>query len=243
MIKKKNFINKKIVKKKRILNTTKTTFFKVKKKWRFWRLFKKNFINKKKVNFFKKLKSIFEDKRVIFHQLIKSYLPKIKFLLKKNMKKTKFFLFMIQLEQRLSVLLVRARFFYKITNSYTAIKNNLIIVNGIIINKINFLVHLQDLFQKKRKKNGKKKDRRFVRLKWRKYRWKKARYIFWKIRRSSHFNLYWNRKQNSFFNYLEINYKIPAAILIKQPYVKEILINKQKNILTIHILKKIYFLY
>lgn len=55
--------------------------------------------------------------------------------------------------------------------------------------------------------------------------------------------MYFSRKQNTILNYLEINYKIPALILIKQPFLKELYLNKQPRMLTNIILKKIYFIY
>jgi hypothetical protein len=107
------------------------------------------------------------------------------------------------------------------------------------------MLNVLDLFQKKRQKNifFKNTNKRKERLKWRKFRWKKARFIFWKIRRASNFNMYWVKKQNTTINYLEINYKIPAGILIKKPFLKELYLNRQKKILTNNILKKIYFMY
>lgn len=238
----------KSIKKNSVIIMKKKTF-KLKKKWRFWRGFRQHFINKKKITFYKKLQWNFDEKRLIWHQLIKSYLPKIKnFLLKKQASSQKYVFFIRKLELRLAIVLLRAKFYYKLINSYNGIKNNLILINGIFINKIYFLLKIQDLFQKRRTKNSfiKKKNekyKRIIRLKWRKYRWKKARFIYWKVRRTSHFNMYWSRKQNSFLNYLEINYKIPAGIIIKQPFLKELLINKEPNILNNNIIKKIFFLY
>ncbi len=55
--------------------------------------------------------------------------------------------------------------------------------------------------------------------------------------------MYFSRKQNTVLNYLEINYKIPALIILKQPFLKELYINKQPKMLTKTILKKIYYLY
>lgn len=242
--KKVTFFNKD---KKKNSNKNLKKIFKLKKKWRFWRLFKRYFISKKKITFYKKYNWRFNNIRIIWHQFTKLYTPKIKNIILKRKKKNSdfFFFFLNKLELRLNVILLRARFFYKLINSSIAIKLNLILINGLIINKINCVVNILDLFQKKRQKNilFKNTVKRKERLKWRKFRWKKARYIFWKIRRASHFNMYWVKKQNTTINYLEINYKIPAGILIKKPFIKELYLNRQKKILTNNILKKIYFMY
>ena len=235
--------------KKAFFKLKKRTFFKLKKKWRFWRIFKRYFLYKKKITFLKKIKWSFNNIRIIKQQLSKLYLIKKKTsLIKYSYKQShnKFFFFLRLLELRLGIILLRSRFFYKLINSYNAIKMNLILVNGYIINKINHLMKILDLFQKRRSKNIKirrKKYKRILRFKWRKHRWKQARYIIWKIRRMSHFNMYWIKKQNTILNYMEINYKIPAGIIIKQPFLKELFLNKHKSIVNTHILKKLYFLY
>ena len=238
---------KKIIKLKQ--NNIKT--FKLEKKWRFWRSFKQSFLNIKKITFYKKLEWNYNTKRLIWHQILSLYLPKKKNLLvnfnTNKINHIKFYFFIKKLELRLSTILLRARFVFKIINSYNAIKMNLILVNGIIINKNNYILRIQDLFQKRRtnicKTYFKITKRRIYRLQWRKFRWKKARFLLWKIRRTSHFNLYWTRKQNTFLNFLEINYKIPAGIIIKQPFLKELLIKKQTKLFNSTLLKKIYFLY
>lgn len=237
------------LKKSRFSLIKKKSFLKLKKKWRFWRIFKRFFLFTKKITFFKKLQWSFNNARILKHQLLKMYLPtnKKKYLFTyKNKIGTKWFSFFLRkLELRLSILLLRARFCYKLINCYSAIKYNLILVNGIIFNKINYVLSCLDLIQKRRSINlfFRLVVSRPARLKWRKKRWRQARYMFWKIRRVSHFNLFWNRKQNTTVNYLEINYKIPACIIIKQPFLKELLLNKQVKMLTLSILKKIYFLY
>jgi hypothetical protein len=84
------------------------------------------------------------------------YTPKIKNIISKRKKEIKnkfFFFFLNKLELRLNIILLRARFFYKLINSSIAIKLNLILVNGLIINKINSMLNVLDLFQKKRQKN------------------------------------------------------------------------------------------
>jgi len=55
--------------------------------------------------------------------------------------------------------------------------------------------------------------------------------------------MYFSKKQNTTLNYLEINYKVPALVILKQPFLKELYLNKQPRLLTKIILKKIYFIY
>ena len=185
----------------------------------------------------------------------------------KKKKNNKFYFFLKHLELRISTIILRARFCYKLVNSYNSIKLHLITVNGILMNKIWYLLTILDLLQKRRTLKHKPKkikhklhkkkelmqtkkvklkqklELRTERFKWRRYHWNKSRYVLWKIRRISHFNMYFSRKQNTILNYLEINYKIPALILIKQPFLKELYLNKQPRMLTNIILKKIYFIY
>lgn len=238
--------------KKKIKKTTvriKKNNFKLKKKWRFWRGFKQFFINKKKITFYKKLQWNYNEKRLAWHQMAKTYLFNIKHILRqKRWKNKKYSQFLKHIELRLTTILIRSRFYTKLINSYEGIKKNLLLVNGIIINTTRYILSILDLYQKRRQKrnriiNKNTNYKRYTRLKWRKFRWKKARYIFWKIRRISHFNLYLNKKINSSLNYLEINYKIPAGVLIKQPFMKEFIINRQTNIINHKILKKIFFTY
>lgn len=266
MIKKKNIIKNNVkkhnLKKNNFAKTNikkrnqKKIVFKLKKKWSYWRGFKKFFLNKRKVTFYKKLQWQYNEKRYIWHQLSKLYSKKIKNLMNKNSKilEFKYHFLLSSLELRLPVILLRARFCIKIINGENEIKNNNILLNGFICNNIRLLLNLQDLFQKRRKKSTMLKNKEYLkknnlpynrpeRLKWRKHRWKKARYIFWKVRRASSFNMYHNRKQNIIVNYLEINYKVPAGILIKYPFTKEIILSKNKKILTHALLKKIFFVY
>ena len=211
-----------------------------------------NFLLKKKISFFKKLKVYFNETRLIWHKIIKifSHYSKKKWInYKKKVGHFKFFFFIFKLESRLSTLLLRTRFFYKIVNCYIAIKYKLILVNSIILNNTNFLIKKLDLIQKRRtklptpKKSKIKIKKRIYRLKWRKNRWKQARFYFWKIRRVSNFNLYFSKKQRSMFNYLEINYKIPAFVLLRMPLKSEILLTKEPSLLYSTLLSKIYFIF
>lgn len=223
------------------------------KKFKWVKLFNNIFIYLKKVTFFKKLKGYFNESKILWHCILRNYGLESKDINKIYVKKvghTKFFFLLQKFETRLTTLLFRARFFHRIANAFNAIRLNLIIVNGIIITNTNFLLQPLDLFQKRRnseflKKNIRKNNfsRRKFRLKWRKYRWKQARFIFWQIRRLSNFNLFLSKKKNSCLNFLEINYKIPAAVLLRFPLTSEILFNKQSKLSNINFWKKIYFVF
>jgi hypothetical protein len=80
-------------------------------------------------------------------------------------------------------------------------------------------------------------------LKWRNFRWKKARFIFWKIRKQSNLNLFLSKKENSILNYLEINYKIPAGIVLRSPLFSEVLLKNEPGILKPSVLQKIYYVF
>jgi len=67
------------------------------------------------------------------------------------------------LELRLCIIVLRARFCYKLLNSYLAIKKLLILVNGTIKTTNNFLLSIDYLTQKRREK--KKRPTNFKYLK------------------------------------------------------------------------------
>lgn len=220
------------------------------KKWANWRQFKAFFLIKKKIKFFSRLKWRYNNMRILWHQLTKMYVPSIKKLISKwkRQKNSKFYILLNQLELRLSTLLIRARFCFKLINASNAIKFNLIRVNGFLINRIWYLANILDLIEKLRTLKIKTKKIvpskiRVKRYKWRRYHWNKSKYVLWKVRRTSHFNLFLSKKQNIILNYLEINYKLPGFIIIKQPFIKELYLNQEIKTLTNSILKKIYFLY
>lgn len=220
------------------------------KKFRVFKQFKQAFLFTKKTTLFKRLQTYFNESRLVWSQFLKNYSKKNRiselFTYKNKIGEKKFFFFLQKLELRLSTLLIRSRFFFKLTNAYNAIKLNLILVNGILINNTNFHLNELDLFQKRRTSLilfFNKKTKRLERLKWRNFRWKKARFIFWKIRKQSNLNLFLAKKENSILNYLEINYKIPAAIVLRPPFFSELILKNELGILKPSILQKIYYVF
>lgn len=214
------------------------------------RLFKRTFIFRKKTTFFKRLQTYFNEARLVWRQFSKYYLKKNQRVLIKYKTKVghqRFFYFLQKLELRLSTILIRSRFFYKLSNACNAIKLGFILINGIVIKKVNYMVNVLDLFQKRRTLLSEnffnKRQQRLDRLVWRHYRWKKARFIFWQVRRASDLNMYHIKKESCMINYLEINYKIPAGIILRNPFFKELVWKKQPGVLKPRILQKIYFVF
>lgn len=256
----KNFTNSKLIKSIRKSNKfhkhTKIGKFKLKKKWRFWRIFKRFFLYKSKISRYNKLKWRYNNIRIAWHQYISLYSPELKNKIFKQLEKTpvknKYSLLLLNMELRLSIILIRARFCYNKPTSYSIVKNRLININGIIIVKINKPVNMFDLVQKRklirdtRSKYSYQKRyllKRTIRFKWRKRWWRHSRFLLWQVRRSSHFNMHHSKRTISWINYLEINYKIPAFILIKKPFIGELLINRNNFTISNKVMKKIYFLY
>ena len=50
-------------------------------------------------------------------------------------------------------------------------------------------------------------------------------------------------KQNLFVNFVEVNYKIFAGILISKPKMGEVLLVNKKFMLSLKVLRKVYLLY
>lgn len=122
---------------------------KLKKKFRQWRKFKNIFLNKKKKDRFIKLKSLFNYKHIVWHQIIKLYNKKIKNLIysKTNSKlilNNSFFKFLTILERRLNIVLLRLRFFSKILEINDYVYKKKIFINNKIRNS-NYLIKKGDI--------------------------------------------------------------------------------------------------
>ena len=244
---------------------------KLKKKWRFWRLFKRYFLGRKKKNFFYKLKWVFNQKRIMWHQLLALYGKKIKqSVYSKNQTKlifgSRFFNSLSFLELRLNVLVMRIRFASKVIESSKLIDLGLVRVNGSKRTK-NYIVRVGDILKREYGSNKIELtinslfskglpfsiaiepaitqafglEKRQERLKWRRHLWNK-----WETKNR---NLNFKVKpvsfvrQNIFINYIETNYKVFTAILLYKPKVGEILLVNKKSMLCLKLLRKIYLLY
>lgn len=216
---------------------------KLKKKWRFWRLFKRFFLKKKKIKMFYRLKWIFDQKRIIWHNLYTLYGSRIKYL---KYKKTqtrflfgvRFFKILSYFELRLDILMLRLGWVDSRLLAKSLISKGDVLVNG-KKKKSQFLVNVGDTVQKIPRKLIKK---RFFLLKWRRFKWNRWRQQFWKIGTKVP-RIFWLFKKNLVVNFLEINYKIFSCIILREPLTGEILLEKQKRMWSTKRLKKIYFLY
>lgn len=217
---------------------------KLKKKWRFWRLFKRFFLKRKKLKMFPRLAWIFNQKRVIWHNLYTLYGREIK---KLKYKKTqtkflfgiRFFKVLAYFELRLDILLVRLGWVSSRFVGVDLINKGNILINGKTQKNSHFLVKIGDIIQKTLSKPLKK---RFFLLKWRKFKWNRWRRYSRKFKINAP-RAFWLFKKNLTVNFLEVNYKIFSCIALRQPLAGEVLLDKQKRLWSTKILKKIYFLY
>jgi hypothetical protein len=125
------------------------TLRKLKKKWRFWRVFRFFFLRSKKKNFFPKISWLFNQRRIIWHQLSVIYGKKIKNLAYTNHKakkifNTKFCFVLCKLELRLNILILRMGFVNKLQEVNFYISKSQLIVNNVRKNK-RYLVSIKDL--------------------------------------------------------------------------------------------------
>ena len=239
---------------------------KLKKKWRFWRIFKRYFLGRKKKNFFYKLKWAFNQKRILWHQLLALYGKKIKqSVYSKNQTKimfgSRFFNSLSFLELRLCVLVMRVRFAFKVIEGSKLVDLGLVRVNGSKKTK-NYIVRLGDILKREYSSNTIEKIvcyffskglpflpvlkqavilKRQERLKWRGHLWNKWE----KKNRNKTFKVkpVWFVRQNIFINYVETNYKVFVAILLSKPKVGDILLVNKKSMLCLNILRGSYLLY
>lgn len=150
-----------------------------------------------------------------------------------------FFNFLILLEIRLNIILLRMSFVLKLLQGNHYIKKKLILVNG-LSKKKNYLVCSGDLIQYNFLFNKAKKRIKF--LKWRKFKWKKWKKRYNKKKKVKFF--FWRVKKNRIIiNYIEINYKLLVGIFLRKPFISEILIRNNRKLLSITLFKKIYFIY
>ena len=224
---------------------------KLKKKWRFWRLFRNFFLRKHRKRNFTRIKWVLNQKRIIWHQLANIYGKKIKNLIFSNHKTkkifdTKFDGLLQKLELRLGILLVRMNFCKTLLISNVNILNAKIVVNGKKKHP-NYQVQINDLISRKiiqeNNQSRLKWSLNLNRWKWRRYKKKRRRLYRSKLRKSKRSRLYFMIKQNLIFNFMEINYLIYWGILIRIPLIGEIVYKNKKRFLLGSLLRKIHFFY
>lgn len=218
---------------------------KFKKKWRFWRQFKFFFLKNKKKNFFTKLKWFFNQKRIVWHQLSSIYGKKIKNLAYSNNQSkvifnTRFFNLLIYLENRLNILLLRIGFSFKLLEANKFIYSKNVFINNQLKN-CNYLVKVGDIITCSLLSSFHRK--RFKCLKWRRFKWIKWRKLKKNSFKNNIIKFFWRSKKNLIINYVEINFKIFSAIILRKPLIGEVLINNNNKMLSLNLLKKIYFIY
>ena len=217
---------------------------KLKKKWRFWRVFRFYFLRSKKKNFFPKMNWLFNQRRIIWHQLSVVYGKKIKNCVYVNHKSKKIFSskfgsILCKLELRLNILVVRMGFIDKLRLADQFIREGKVKVN-FFRRQRRYLVRINDLicfittfFKLHNLKRLKKTN-------WRHSKWNK-----WKnqSKNKKFRHIYFSLKKSFIFNFMEINYYYFFSILIRYPLLGEISYRNKKKFLTRCLLQKVYFLY
>ena len=226
-----------------------------KKKNRFWRKFRRLFLGRKKLKVFIRFKWLFEQRRLIIRQFSSLYGSKIKHRLHGVVKGkfafgVRFSNFLYYLELRLNILIIRLRLIGKVVLANYLIGLKLICVNGNCKHK-HYLVKIGDIFRFLFKTRGKiflwQTNHRIDRIRWRRKRW----FTFAFKRRKSLsrkkslriFQLWWGKKHTNIINFFEMNYRVGVGILLRKPILYEFLIAKQKRMISLLILKKLYLSY
>ena len=223
--------------------------WKLKKKWRFWRVFKFYFLRRKKKFHFFKTKWLFNRKRIIWHQLSVMYGKNIKKKTFNNYKSKSLFnsqfgLILCKLELRLNILLVRTYFATKLLQANFLIEIKKIKVNGLFKHK-NYVVSVGDLiyfmennFLWRKTVN---QSLRYKRIKNLQYKWR-----VWRRKQKNKTNfkhIFFLVRKNFIFNFCEINYCFFSFIILRKPIFGEISCRNKKQLITSSLLRKIYFLY
>lgn len=125
--------------------------WKLVKKWRFWRQFKRFFLNYKKKIIFSRLKWFFNQKRILWHRLSDLYGKKIQKLVFRNKQaktafNSRFINLLFCLETRLNIFLIRIGFAKKLLEANNLIQNKYILING-FLKKSNYSVCIGDIIR------------------------------------------------------------------------------------------------
>jgi hypothetical protein len=213
---------------------------KLKKTFRFWRLFKSFFLYKKHVSQFKKLSWMFNNRRILKHQFLNLFGLKANKLVGLN--KNTFFWFLQKNELRLNVFLTRIKFCLKTSDSLYSIKNKLIAVNYLLVLFCNYIISEKCVIQKKRFYTN--NDIRSWKHKWRRYRWRKVKKLI-KIKNDKmlYLNIHYYNNSICSINYFEVNYNVLSAILVRKPLLSEVLLNKNPIYTMPEVWRNLYFLY
>lgn len=236
---------KKIIRSKAKNSTKQFVFWKLKKKWRFWRVFRFYFLRTKKKHFFPKIKWLFNQRRIVWHQLAVMYGKKIKNWAYTNHKSkiifnSKFGSILCKLELRLNILMLRMSFVNKLQQADSLISDGNIVVNGVCKHQ-RYSLQKSDVISLKFSILKVGDSKRFKKLRWRRYNWRKWRRKTRKNQKRR--NMYYLLRKNFLFNFMEINYYYYFGILLRFPLLGEIVCRNRKNLLTSRLLQKILFIY
>jgi ribosomal protein S4 len=229
--------------------------WKLKKKWRFWRSFKFYFLRQKKKFFFPRISWLFNQKRIIWHQLSVIYGKKIKNQAYSHHKSkflfnSRFGSLLTQLEIRLNIVLLRLCFTDKLQKANEIIESGNIRVNSAykhsryLLSKGDLIIYNKRMLKKRKLKMIRYfrqiRTGRLKRMIWRKL--KKYPVLKKGIKKKNR-NYIFSLRRNFIFNFMEINYRCFSAILLRYPLLGEISYRNKKRLLTSTLLNKIYFLY
>lgn len=215
--------------------------FKLKKKWRFWRVFKRYCLLRGTSTRFFKFRLVFDRKRVIWYNFRNVYGSQAKhWTYYRRFKKfacgVRFLKVLVQLETRLNVFALRVGFEKTLTAVNSLINSCFLIVNNQYKTK-NFLVTNGDLVYRSlptwiytKKLFFDPRVKFFF-----------ARRANWRTKRK--FKYFWRIKKTGLMNYALINYKINSVVLVRKPLMGELILNRDKRLLSWQLIKKIYLLY
>lgn len=220
-----------------------------KKKWRYWRNFKLLLLNNNKKKNFIKLNRLYKEKCLIWHQVSNLYGSKIKnltYIKNQIVFNSKFFYYLISIETRLNIIILRIRLFIKLLIVNYYIYKRRIVVNN-TIKSYNYIIKIGDTIQYLPFTNidlHKNNYKFFLWQKWNRLQWRKWKYYLkCNIYNLPLQNFFWLSSKCSIINYIELNYKVFSAVILRYPLLGEIILNKNKKLLSVFILKKIYFMY
>lgn len=231
-----------------VIKQNKNVRFKLKKKWRFWRSFKKFFLKRRKKNLFSKLRWRYTQLSNARKYFVSLYGSKFgaSLLNRYSKKKRAFFNFLPSLETKLAVLLTRLLLARSGLVAKDLIKDRLVLVNNVTKN-LHYYVKPCDVITVQGNESTLLRPKYSIKvLSWRRFRW---RSFFWKRRkafksiRKFQFTSLWSFRTARAFNYFEVNYRIRSGILLRTPLIGEVILQVSSKVVSKSLLKKVYFMY
>lgn len=223
--------------------------YKLKKKWRFWRFFKRYFLRKKKKKFFTKRRWLFFQRRIIWRQLVVRYGKVLKY--KRFQAHVQglgrcFYKLLVYLELRLNIFVITLGLIPRcnnITKMNLALMKKLISVN-FKFKKRHYFVQAGDILQH-RDFSYRKSFRKFVK-RWRIFSWFRWRDLRWRIWRIGRFKRKLRKRMarqavsRSFVEFLPRFYLVTV---LRHPFWGEIMVNLRRKFLSPFFLRRVFFLF